>query len=274
MRYADAQRTLAPPAGAGNPRRARPHRVTSGLKSITRTYLWQDAAAAIRGAIVAGELTAGERISEAQLAEQLGVSRAPIRDAMHVLAYEGLIEPRNGATYVVGYADEDIHRLYRLRGSLEAFAVRETLGRLPAEALADLGAQVRAMRRAAAESDAGGVHPSRLGLPPRPVSCSGRPLAARRVGNPGRDSGGHALVHRSLRESCLWRPWWDGTRPCWRASRPAAPALLLQAGGAVCYRRRPCWCTCSTARRAGGAADRGGGDGAQPSGYVPRERWR
>lgn len=123
------------------------------LKTLYRNFLWQDAAAAIRGAIVAGELKAGDRTSEAQLAEQLGVSRAPIRDAVHVLVYEGLLEPRNGATYVVGYSDEDIRRLYRLRACLEAHAVREILGRLSPEAVAELRMHIHAMRQAAADGD-------------------------------------------------------------------------------------------------------------------------
>lgn len=123
------------------------------LKALNRNYLWQDAAAAIRGAIVAGEFKAGERTSEAQLAEQLGVSRAPIRDAVHVLVYEGLLEQRNGATYVVGYTDGDIHRLYRLRASLEAYAIREVLGRISPEAEAELRLQAQAMRQAATAGD-------------------------------------------------------------------------------------------------------------------------
>src|SRR5207244_651163 len=98
-----------------------------GMKALNRNFLWQDAAAAIRGAIVAGELKADERTSEAQLAEQLGVSRAPIRDAVHVLTYEGLLEQRNGATHVVGYSDDDIRRLYRLRACLAGFAIRQIL---------------------------------------------------------------------------------------------------------------------------------------------------
>jgi len=126
------------------------------MKALNRNFLWQDAAAAIRGAIVAGELKADERTSEAQLAEQLGVSRAPIRDAVHVLTYEGLLEQRNGATHVVGYSDDDIRRLYRLRACLEGFAIRQILGRLSPDAVAELRGYVRAMRQAAEAGDEAG----------------------------------------------------------------------------------------------------------------------
>lgn len=53
--------------------------------------LWQGAADAVRRAIVSGELPDGVRVSEASLAETLGVSRAPVRDAIRVLLREGLL---------------------------------------------------------------------------------------------------------------------------------------------------------------------------------------
>jgi DNA-binding GntR family transcriptional regulator len=54
--------------------------------------LWQGAAEAVRRAIVSGELQDGVRVSEASLAETLGVSRAPVRDAIRVLLREGLLQ--------------------------------------------------------------------------------------------------------------------------------------------------------------------------------------
>ncbi len=79
----------------------------TALKPVPRTYLWQDAAAALRQAMVTGDLKPGDRVSEARIARQLGVSRAPVRDAIQVLVKEGLLAQRNGATEVVGCSDQD-----------------------------------------------------------------------------------------------------------------------------------------------------------------------
>jgi DNA-binding GntR family transcriptional regulator len=78
----------------------------------------------VRRAIVTGELRDGARVSEASLAEMLGVSRAPVRDAIRVLVREGLLQQGAWATTVVGCSAEDIQRLFDLRAYLEAYAIK------------------------------------------------------------------------------------------------------------------------------------------------------
>lgn len=75
----------------------------------------------IRERIVSGDLKPGERLVEAHLSEELGVSRMPVREALRELAAEGVvsIEPRRGAT-VATYTPEQIQELVEVRATLEA----------------------------------------------------------------------------------------------------------------------------------------------------------
>lgn len=83
----------------------------------------------LRQMILSGELEAGERLTEDRLAEQLGVSRNPVREAIRSLESTGLVEviPRRGA-YVCRPDPEDVRNLLELRGVLEGFAA-ETAAR-------------------------------------------------------------------------------------------------------------------------------------------------
>lgn len=123
------------------------------LGTIARSYLWRDAAAALRRAIVSGELRQGERVSEAQLALEFGVSRMPVRDAIRVLVQEGLLSQEGTSTTVVGCSQAELGRLYDFRLVLERYALRLAIGRVAAAAEAELRAAVEAMRDAAAAPD-------------------------------------------------------------------------------------------------------------------------
>ena len=75
----------------------------------------------LREAIINQTLKPGERLMEIQLAEEMGVSRTPVREAIRKLELEGLVVmvPRKGA-YVAGISMKDIHEVYELRSALEA----------------------------------------------------------------------------------------------------------------------------------------------------------
>jgi DNA-binding GntR family transcriptional regulator len=82
------------------------------------------AAGAIRSAIVNGELRAGEQVNQAQVAEQFGISRGSVREALAALVDEGFIDniPYKG-TYVKEVNPTLIRELYDIRRVLEPFAV-------------------------------------------------------------------------------------------------------------------------------------------------------
>ncbi len=77
----------------------------------------------LRTAILDGNLKAGQRLMEVQLAEQLGVSRTPIREAIRKLELEGLVImlPRKGA-YVADISFKDLIDVLEIRASLEGLA--------------------------------------------------------------------------------------------------------------------------------------------------------
>lgn len=93
----------------------------------------------LRDAILSGKLLPGERLMENQLAEKLGVSRTPIREALRMLELENLVElvPRKGAQ-VLDMSEKDIKNVLEIRGSLEALAVELACQRMNAEQVAQL----------------------------------------------------------------------------------------------------------------------------------------
>lgn len=78
---------------------------------------------ALREAIVAGVLGPGERLMEIQLAEEMGVSRTPVREAIRKLELEGFVVmiPRKGA-YVAGVSYKDVTDVFEIRAALEGLA--------------------------------------------------------------------------------------------------------------------------------------------------------
>lgn len=79
----------------------------------------------LREMILNGELDPGERVKEAQIAEQLGVSRTPVRQALPVLAQEGLLVRAGNRGYAVrSFTHGESSQALRLRGALEGFAAR------------------------------------------------------------------------------------------------------------------------------------------------------
>ncbi|WP_433828826.1 GntR family transcriptional regulator [Actinoplanes sp. CA-015351] len=78
----------------------------------------------LRRDILSGRTDPGERLVEEQLTRRLGISRAPLREAMRLLAEQGLVEhiPRRGAR-VATLSDEDVRELYEVRDVLERHAV-------------------------------------------------------------------------------------------------------------------------------------------------------
>ena len=80
----------------------------------------------LRQAILKGELKPGERLMEVALAERLGVSRTPIREAMRKLELEGLVVmvPRKGAQ-VASITEKDLTDVLEVRITLENFAIEK-----------------------------------------------------------------------------------------------------------------------------------------------------
>jgi DNA-binding GntR family transcriptional regulator len=99
--------------------------------TIDRRSLHDDVIRLLRQMIIDGELQPGEKIVEQALCDRFGVSRTPLREALKVLAAEGLVDllPRRGAVVARITADE-IKELYPVMGALEALAGKLAAPRL------------------------------------------------------------------------------------------------------------------------------------------------
>lgn len=93
------------------------------MGKIQHRNLYREVADRVRELIEFGELAPGERISEKQLCEQFGVSRTPLREALKVLASEGLVEllPNRGAR-VIQLTLKKVKDTYDLMGALEGLS--------------------------------------------------------------------------------------------------------------------------------------------------------
>jgi DNA-binding GntR family transcriptional regulator len=100
----------------------------------------------IRDGIVEGTWQPGSRLIESQLAGQLGVSRAPLREALRLLGAEGLVTltPHRGAR-VSETSTRELEDLFAVRGELEAFAAELAVHKATAEQIARLHALIGAM---------------------------------------------------------------------------------------------------------------------------------
>lgn len=104
------------------------------LNQLPRTSLRIRVASAIRDAIIEGEFRPGEKIPEKDLAQELGVSRTPVREAIHILEQQGLVEirPKYG-TFIATLDWEEVHDSLSVRSALEQLAVRQAMERLSLE---------------------------------------------------------------------------------------------------------------------------------------------
>ena len=93
----------------------------------------------LRNAILKGELQPGERLMEIKLADKLGVSRTPIREAIRKLELEGLVvnTPRKGAE-VANISSEDLRDVLEVRRSLEVLAIKLACSKMTDEDLQEL----------------------------------------------------------------------------------------------------------------------------------------
>lgn len=142
----EARQGPAPVAGAEEPPGAEERRRRHGVHA--------DVCGHIRNLIVHGELASGERINELGLSEAMGVSRTPIREALKVLAAEGLVEllPNRGSRVTTPSTDEIVN-LFAVIAALERLAVETVTLQASAPALARLRALHDEMLRRYAEGD-------------------------------------------------------------------------------------------------------------------------
>ena len=94
---------------------------TKRLTPPVREKVYED----LKARVLSGAFAAGERLTEEHLAEQLGVSRTPVREALHKLELEGLIKPLETRGFCVPEDSiEEMEEIFDIRAILEGFALR------------------------------------------------------------------------------------------------------------------------------------------------------
>ena len=123
--------------------------------ALARRPLYEVVAEQLRQRIFARSLQPGEWIDELKIAAEMGISRTPLREALKVLAVEGLVamKPRRGA-YVAETSREDVSQVYHLLALLESDAAAEVARNASDTQLAELQALHDRLERHVRQRDA------------------------------------------------------------------------------------------------------------------------
>ncbi|MFN8620015.1 MAG: GntR family transcriptional regulator [Chloroflexota bacterium] len=150
------------------------------LPRIAPRVLRQEVLGALRTAILNGEIPAGARLLEADVAARMGVSRAPVREALRQLEQEGLVEStaHRGAV-VTGLPDDEVEAIYALRAVIETKAIERVCATATPEEVASLDGLVAEMDAALARGDLPAIADLDLRFHRRLVELSGFRLLRR-----------------------------------------------------------------------------------------------
>lgn len=120
----------------------------AGFKMLSRVTVRESACTVLRKLIVQGGLPAGQPLHQGSLATQLGISRTPLREALHTLSAEGLITfDANGTAYVVAPSAEALREIYSIREVLECLAGRAAVKHITEEQIVQAETILDAMER-------------------------------------------------------------------------------------------------------------------------------
>lgn len=109
------------------------------MKRIESVQLGDRTIAAIRSAIISGELPPGRPLLDRHLAEELGVSRTPVREALHRLEAAGLVQSRGRSGWVVSpFTESDVRELFQLRMILEPVGLDQLAAQPEEDRIAEL----------------------------------------------------------------------------------------------------------------------------------------
>lgn len=109
---------------------------------------------ALLGLVGSGQLAPGERVVIERLAEQLGVSQTPVREAVARLAQEGLVvEAPNGRLHIVALSEQYVRDIFLVRGALEGLCAELATPALAADELAELAGLLADTTAALARGD-------------------------------------------------------------------------------------------------------------------------
>ena len=106
------------------------------MAKIMRQTLREQVTQAIRMKLLTGELKPGTKIVEQEMAEELGVSRGPVREALRQIEQEGLVEyTSHVGCSVKDFTAQDVYEVYLLRANLEILSVKMCEGHFSQQTL-------------------------------------------------------------------------------------------------------------------------------------------
>jgi phosphonate utilization transcriptional regulator len=109
--------------------------------------------------ILAGSLASGDKLNEAEIATQFGVSRGPVREAFRALEEAGLVHTeKNRGVFVRVITLDEADQIYELRANFDQMAGRKLAARVTADELKELRGMLERMEKAAAREDPDGYH--------------------------------------------------------------------------------------------------------------------
>lgn len=127
---------------------------TEARRLPKRKLLHQEVSQYIRQAILRGELKPSDRIVETKMAQLLGVSQAPVREAIRELEFSGLVEQKPYfGTYVKQITMHDMENFYRVRGALEKLGAYQACEGMTGALLDEIEKAMLEMERVAAQRD-------------------------------------------------------------------------------------------------------------------------
>ena len=198
----------------GLPRKLESAGNETALQPLKREALRDQVVRAIRDAIIQGKLRPGEKVPEGDLAQQLTVSRTPIREAIRVLEGQGLVEvnPKRG-TYIAMPDRADAADGLAVRAALEILAVRQAIERSDESDWKDLCEQL------------GDI------LEGMSVACASGDI----IRGVELDIEFHATLMKASRNRHLWRSWHAIGIPflVWFPERGALPHFTAGSGRAA-----------------------------------------
>jgi len=153
------------------------------LTPARKIRLSEEVVGAIKDAIRRGAIQPGQRLVETDIAAQMRVSKAPVREALRQLQAEGLVEnyPQRGS-FVVGLSDQDMWEIATLRSELEGMALELAAQRIDAEGLQQMEDLLQEMVGAEDSGLRTERHltppPGALGAPLVELPCRARPSFA------------------------------------------------------------------------------------------------
>ena len=129
------------------------------MPKVERQQLHDAVIEHLRSFIVEGMLEPGKKLNERELCEMLGISRTPLREALKVLASEGLIDisPNRGAS-VSKMSEAELRETFEVMSGLEAFSGELACERITAAEIAEIKALHYAMLACRSQNDLAGYY--------------------------------------------------------------------------------------------------------------------